>query len=779
MGCDNNYNSCNPCGNNSINTGIPESIIRLLRYLKDPVLYINNLYGNFPDGGELGWLAYVVSENKFATWDVEKKKWKYINDSYLKSSELKTIDDNAIVGEGNISIYTDIPNIPNISIDSFNLHLSKNTTSGIFETDKDSIAVIESNNSKEFETTTEHSIFYKNTGDDILLLTYPKEDRYVYFNDSDNIINVQPNQIVKVLIKGIGLKRIIQSFHQSKASYIRKPVFDFTSSTTFSTDYKSQDVSIPFKSNAKILGVLLSNNIGLKATVKSIIINNNDYSKGEIIPFDLRKGNNTYNGVLKINIPANNSLDSSEYSVTVDAMIDTEKESKSCSVAQGVAPVIFKTDTTVIRFKASGDLSKLINITSSIGSLFTDFEIQSYPDWTSINKETVTNTTQKISIEIEENEYTEEKSGSIKLYQPISKKNIEVNIIQEKAEIPSLPEYIKGEEKNMYLETIAQYQAYGCNWDAATLSFGTGNPNLGTYPYIRIGEYEWMTRRLRINPVEGRIWDKWRNTQALIDAYVKMGNYDAMTLDQSLQYEGAFLGSSMGANEVDALFTNTTFYTDNTKTQKLTGWTQPSVADFAQLFAMADTLDYNGIVAFHGVEKDNPKYPFKNDWQTIAKNKSGFSMIPCGSRNNITGIYTNPRRSCAFKTNVDNGSIIRVEVPLSMPASIIVDNNDNINSIYPETSMKFHLVSVVYCRPLTNEELGYKMYIDRANDRIIVVTLNSPQPTNLTELEKGKLRGRAVRWLNAGKTKVIAPLSHIEKELEATQNGGGAGWFGF
>lgn len=88
MGYNNNnsYNPCDPCGNNNkVNAEIPESVIRLLRYLKDPVLYLHNLYGNFPDGGELGWFAYVVDENKFATWDVELKRWKYMTSDIEKA----------------------------------------------------------------------------------------------------------------------------------------------------------------------------------------------------------------------------------------------------------------------------------------------------------------------------------------------------------------------------------------------------------------------------------------------------------------------------------------------------------------------------------------------------------------------------------------------------------------------------------------------------------------------------------------------------------------------
>lgn len=352
-------------------------------------------------------------------------------------------------------------------------------------------------------------------------------------------------------------------------------------------------------------------------------------------------------------------------------------------------------------------------------------------------------------------------------------------VSQAKKEQPLiLPTYQKDEEKTMYLETQAQYQVYGNDWDKATTDLVKGVVNKGTYRYIRIGEYEWMSQNIRIVPVEGRIWDEWINTQTLIDEYInESGSFDPVTLDQSLQLEGAFLGSNMGGHEVDALFTNTRFYADRSKSQTLQGWKQPSVADFAQLFAMADRLDYTGIVAFHGIDKPNANYPFYTNWSSTAQNTSGFAMIPCGTRNNVSGIYRLPRQSCAFKTNVDDGIIIRIEPPISQAVSVIADDNQNLNSLYPDTSIKFYLASVRYCRQLSDDELGYKMYIDRANDQIKVVSINQTQPNGLTQLEKGKLRGRAVRWLNANNTKVLAPLSYIEKEIEATQNGGNAGWF--
>ena len=47
-----------------------------LRYLKDPVATINELYARYPDGGEYGWFALCTDTNQFAVWNTETGKWK-------------------------------------------------------------------------------------------------------------------------------------------------------------------------------------------------------------------------------------------------------------------------------------------------------------------------------------------------------------------------------------------------------------------------------------------------------------------------------------------------------------------------------------------------------------------------------------------------------------------------------------------------------------------------------------------------------------------------------
>ncbi len=49
--------------------------VGVLRYLKDPVSTLNELYARYPDGGEYGWFALCTDTNQFAVWSVATRRW--------------------------------------------------------------------------------------------------------------------------------------------------------------------------------------------------------------------------------------------------------------------------------------------------------------------------------------------------------------------------------------------------------------------------------------------------------------------------------------------------------------------------------------------------------------------------------------------------------------------------------------------------------------------------------------------------------------------------------
>lgn len=51
----------------------------VLRYLKEPVDRINELYVRYPGGGETGWFAFVFDEERFAWWNHIAKRWQLMS----------------------------------------------------------------------------------------------------------------------------------------------------------------------------------------------------------------------------------------------------------------------------------------------------------------------------------------------------------------------------------------------------------------------------------------------------------------------------------------------------------------------------------------------------------------------------------------------------------------------------------------------------------------------------------------------------------------------------
>lgn len=76
--------------------------IPVLRYPKDPVVYIEDLYKTYPQGGEYGWYSFVMSAGTFAYWEVHGREWKL-----LSAGDLQTIlgADIENMKEGDIPVW--------------------------------------------------------------------------------------------------------------------------------------------------------------------------------------------------------------------------------------------------------------------------------------------------------------------------------------------------------------------------------------------------------------------------------------------------------------------------------------------------------------------------------------------------------------------------------------------------------------------------------------------------------------------------------------------------
>ncbi|MDU1904649.1 MAG: hypothetical protein E6772_07690 [Dysgonomonas sp.] len=237
---------------------------------------------------------------------------------------------------------------------------------------------------------------------------------------------------------------------------------------------------------------------------------------------------------------------------------------------------------------------------------------------------------------------------------------------------------------------------------------------------------------------------------------------------------------------------------------KLTGWSIPRKEDFLQLFGMAgEDLSVNNLFRELFVSPTD-EVPWIDTWEVSGTSQDtvGSRLVPCGHKlnNNLQGsvgghytpgIIHNFGSRAAFGTySSPNQGYTSPTVWISLHPLPVAKNPDGSVKSYSRVTFDFMNNTVPasiqywqrharFCRPLTDEELGYKLWRDDANDRILVTALNQPQPAGTTELAKGLLRGMAVRWLNAAKTKVAVPLSRLLAEIEKTRNDGEHQWYGW
>ena len=80
--CGDVCNSKGGCGCSSGGVSVQQPFAReveVLRFLKEPVRRLSDLYDRYPDGGEWGWCSLVVDKGAFAYWSPEEKEWRLMS----------------------------------------------------------------------------------------------------------------------------------------------------------------------------------------------------------------------------------------------------------------------------------------------------------------------------------------------------------------------------------------------------------------------------------------------------------------------------------------------------------------------------------------------------------------------------------------------------------------------------------------------------------------------------------------------------------------------------
>lgn len=316
--------------------------------------------------------------------------------------------------------------------------------------------------------------------------------------------------------------------------------------------------------------------------------------------------------------------------------------------------------------------------------------------------------------------------------------------------------YIKGRTSSIFLNIEAtgngSYGTKGWNYDANTVQFC--NVIQKTYKTIEAGEYIWTTENVRIKYTDrsSSISLDWINfTQADIDKFsADYLNGKNVPLEEFEQVYGTWVT----LDDAALMYRNITWGARDIEGGLfLRDWSLPSKEDIWQMYGQAprtsDNL-YNDIKDFLFASSSD----FNFSWaQDLFKNKntSGLNLTPLGIREaSPEGSKFGFGQITSLQTNTWAGTETLADISVSGKSGLISKSNST------------HFTQARHRRPLTDQELGYKMYIDTANDQVLMLpyTVSSTLP----ELPKGLERGVALRYANRKALKVLKKWSEIQTE---------------
>lgn len=322
--------------------------------------------------------------------------------------------------------------------------------------------------------------------------------------------------------------------------------------------------------------------------------------------------------------------------------------------------------------------------------------------------------------------------------------------------LPSLsPDaYTKGKASSVLINIGARGEgSYGLTgWNYDTQKVEVSNVITKTYKTIEASEYQWTTENLRLKyGIYGNVNMTWLNlTQADVDKYAnEYLNGQKIPLEEfeqifgtwttlyptAMMYRNIYWGVPTAGGDFDHT------------------WSLPTKQDIWQLYGQAPRTTgnvYEDIKDFLFASACDNKYNWTQNMFN-RRNISGLTLTPLGMReSNEGGAIYGFGQVASLQTSVNENIETLSDRDLSTKSGII------------SNGYSYHLTQARHRRLLTDQELGYKMYIDAAGDQIIMLPYN--QTSTLPELAKGLERGIALRYANREHLKVLKKWSEIQAE---------------
>jgi len=291
---------------------------------------------------------------------------------------------------------------------------------------------------------------------------------------------------------------------------------------------------------------------------------------------------------------------------------------------------------------------------------------------------------------------------------------------------------------------------------------------LAEYNCIKIGEYYWTDKNFTHSVPAGADFENAHIiTQNLLNKYM-----DCAFLDKS-QYQlkdindfEKYFGRYYSRPSVAYIMKYGEMHSETGR--KIEGWGLPLTRDYQQLFAMCpfssnttrlDEVDVRFALA--AKEGDNPVAknilaeagnPYRTYWfdPQYVTNIYGFGLMPGGARLNGDGPWSNGLGPNDGYWDGKKGDIYH----LFYTANFVARTDEGgvgAVAIHDQLDTRgfnsYHLYNMRWAKRLSDQELGYKLYINSAQTDIKKLGLEDPVPNGYTELPNGYIRGFYVQYI--------------------------------
>lgn len=287
------------------------------------------------------------------------------------------------------------------------------------------------------------------------------------------------------------------------------------------------------------------------------------------------------------------------------------------------------------------------------------------------------------------------------------------------------------------------------------------------YQAVRIGEYLWMNSN--INHLDGQPFTKKDIELILLRYRMDVNALNNVSLDDINKYCGPYYDRYRFEYLEDR---KKTVVLEGSSNGYTPGWSAASTTDFKQLFAMCgDASELEVRLALtvkpgaNPVAKDRLTYWF----EIYNSNKYGFNLMPGGARFNgpqtweIKHNHDGTDNETIHVTTGDFYGLTQAAIWQTWDGKVSIDDLPR-----TETNKSWHWLPIRWCRKLTDQELGYKLYINQAQTDIVKLDLSQATPSGYSVLPNGYIRGFYVQFIldNPNPTMTVPQIVTLAKKRE-------------